>query len=99
MSQESKFLYYPLTGPWTSPLGDYASAWVKVTQAGDPQYPDIQLYLSPAVFSMDMGFFIPYIYNFDKAVRHSPISKRQGDSIPWIGRTVVIYSHSVTVFS
>ncbi|XP_071522935.1 glucose dehydrogenase [FAD, quinone]-like isoform X2 [Panulirus ornatus] len=71
-------------GPWASPLGDYASAWVKVTKAGDPLYPDIQLYLSPAVFSMDMGFFIPYIYNFDKAkyVEYSrPLFGTQGFTV------------------
>ncbi|XP_045125926.1 L-sorbose 1-dehydrogenase-like [Portunus trituberculatus] len=54
-------------GPWTAPLGDYASAWVKVTEGGDLYYPDMQLYLSPASFSMDMGLFLPYIYNYDQA--------------------------------
>ncbi|KAK4301658.1 hypothetical protein Pmani_026216 [Petrolisthes manimaculis] len=54
------------TGPWTAPLGEYASAWVKVGKEGDPLYPNIQLYLSPAAFSMDLGLFLPYIYNYDQ---------------------------------
>ncbi|XP_042237849.1 glucose dehydrogenase [FAD, quinone]-like isoform X2 [Homarus americanus] len=54
-------------GPWTKPVGEYASAWVKTRNDGDPYYPDVQFYLSPAVFSMDMGLFLPYIYNFDKS--------------------------------
>ena len=63
------FLLFLPPGPWTAPLGDYASAWVKVTEGGDPYYPDVQFYLSPASFSMDMGLFLPYIYNYDQAVR------------------------------
>ena len=42
---------------------------MKVTEGGDPYYPDMQLYLSPASFGMDMGLYLPYIYNYDQAVR------------------------------
>ncbi|KAG7159348.1 Glucose dehydrogenase [FAD quinone]-like 10, partial [Homarus americanus] len=53
-------------GPYSAPMGDYGSAWVKVMGGGDPQYPDIQLYLSPTSFHGDHGLFIPYIYGMDQ---------------------------------
>nr|XP_045611163.1 glucose dehydrogenase [FAD, quinone]-like [Procambarus clarkii] len=71
-------------GPWTKPLGEYASAFLKVTEGGDPYYPDVQLYLSPAVFNMDLGFFIPHIYNFQKTKYMEyarPLSGKQGFTI------------------
>lgn len=61
-------LFLPSSGPWTAPIGEYASAWVKVGKEGDPYYPNLQLYLSPAAFSMDLGLFLPYIYNYDQQV-------------------------------
>ncbi|XP_071522922.1 glucose dehydrogenase [FAD, quinone]-like [Panulirus ornatus] len=53
-------------GPYSTPLGDYGSAWVKVTQTGDPNYPNIQLSLTPASFHSDQGLFMPYIYGMNK---------------------------------
>nr|XP_027211315.1 glucose dehydrogenase [FAD, quinone]-like [Penaeus vannamei] len=53
-------------GPYSAPLGDYGSAWVKVTEGGYSSFPDVQLYLSPAAFNMDMGLFLPHIYGFDR---------------------------------
>nr|XP_045611165.1 glucose dehydrogenase [FAD, quinone]-like [Procambarus clarkii] len=54
-------------GPYSAPVGDYGSAWAKVTDDGAKNYPDVKVFLSPASFHADQGLFVPYIYGMDQA--------------------------------
>ncbi|XP_045597795.1 glucose dehydrogenase [FAD, quinone] [Procambarus clarkii] len=51
------------------PLGEtppgVANAWVKVTEGGDPHYPDTQITLLPITPATDGGFINPSLYGID----------------------------------
>ncbi|XP_042870097.1 glucose dehydrogenase [FAD, quinone]-like [Penaeus japonicus] len=53
-------------GPYAAPLGDHGSAWVKVTEGGHEDYPDVEVRLSPAAQHLDLGLFSPHVYRMDK---------------------------------
>nr|XP_053626508.1 glucose dehydrogenase [FAD, quinone]-like [Cherax quadricarinatus] len=52
-------------GLYSAPVGDFGSAWTKVAEGGDKDYPDVELFLSPVSFHADQGFFLPYAYGLD----------------------------------
>ncbi|XP_047482456.1 glucose dehydrogenase [FAD, quinone]-like [Penaeus chinensis] len=53
-------------GPYAAPLGDHSSAWVKVTEGGHEDLPDVEVRLSPAAQHLDLGLFSPHVYRMDK---------------------------------
>lgn len=56
-------------GPLAEPPVDLYNAWMKANPGGDPQWPDIQIFLNPYTLGFDMGILGPSITGLDAKVQ------------------------------
>ncbi|XP_071547881.1 glucose dehydrogenase [FAD, quinone]-like isoform X2 [Panulirus ornatus] len=77
----------------TAPL-NFLNAWVKVLPEGDPNWPDIQMFLNSATLAYDKGTLNPGLWGVDKAPLPGCLGEKYGSDSYW----ACYVSHMTTTF-
>lgn len=70
--------FLPLAGAFRSPIGQFGHAWANVLQKGDPEWPDVQLYMVSSGLAQE-GILSSVALGIDRQVR-------------WVCRSPVTYT-------
>ncbi|MPC39652.1 Glucose dehydrogenase [FAD, quinone] [Portunus trituberculatus] len=81
--------FLPLAGAFTSPIGQFGHAWANVLQKGDPEWPDVQLYMVSSGLAQE-GILSSVALGIDRhkyLEQYSPLFGRSGMTImPYLMR-------------
>ncbi|XP_069956982.1 glucose dehydrogenase [FAD, quinone] isoform X2 [Cherax quadricarinatus] len=71
---------YQLTrqGPLSTAPLNFLNSWIKVSEEGDPLWPDIQLFFNDATAAFDKGAFNPALFGLDKQIFHEYLGEIYG---------------------